>query len=160
MVPSLILDLADVDLDHVQYDTPAVERVNPHRGSMRMLDGVLHVSDDLAEAVAFKDIRHDEFWVPGHIPNRPLFPGVLMIEAAAQLASFLTKLRLGPADQDAFVGFVGAEGVKFRGQVKPGVRLLVLGKLIEFRRRRSVCLGQGLVQGHLVFEVTVKGMLI
>lgn len=160
MVPSLILDLAGVDLDRVQFDATAVERFNPQRGAMRMLDGVHYVSADFNEAVAFKNVRDDEFWVPEHIPGRPLFPGVLMIEAAAQLASFLTKHHLGPEDQDSFVGFVGAEGVKFRGQVQPGDRLLLLSKVTQFRRRRTVCVSQGLVDGHLTFEATITGMLI
>jgi len=160
MVPPLIFDISNVDFDQVRYDVPAIERINPHRGAMRMLDGVFHLSSDLTEAVAFKDIRHDEFWVPGHIPDRPLFPGVLMIEAAAQLASFLTKHHLNEKQQDGFVGFVGAEGIKFRDQISPGSRLLLLNKITQFRRRHSVCTSQGLVNGTLVFEATIKGMLI
>jgi len=160
MVPQLIFDISNVDLDHVAYDVAAIEKVNPHRGAMRMLDGVIHLSKDFNETVAFKDVRQDEFWVAGHIPGRPLFPGVLMIEAAAQLASFLTKHHLDKEQQNQFVGFVGAEGVKFRGQVSPGVRLLLLSKIIQLRRRQSLCISQGLVDGTLVFEATIRGMLI
>ena len=64
--------------------------------------------------VGFKDIRDDEFWVAGHIPGRPLFPGVLMIETAAQLASFYTKKFVG---WKGFVGFGAVENCRFRAQV-------------------------------------------
>jgi len=160
MVPSLLFDISGIDMDRLQYDAEAVERINPHRGDMRMLDGVIYMDEGHTRAVAFKDVREDEFWVPGHIPGRPLLPGVLMIEAAAQLASVLTKHYLPEGEQDAFVGFVGVEKVKFRGQVEPGDRLIVLSKVLEFRRRRTVCASQGLVRGGLVFEATITGMLI
>lgn len=160
MVPQLIFDISSIDLDHVAYHVAAIEKINPHRGSMRMLDGVIHLSKDFNEAVAFKDVRHDEFWAAGHIPGRPLFPGVLMIEAAAQLASFLTKHHLRDDQQNEFVGFVGAESVKFRSQVLPGARLMLLSKIVQLRRRQSLCTSQGLVDGTLVFEATIRGMLI
>jgi len=109
----------------------------------------------LTYAVAWRDVRDDEFWVPGHIPGRPLFPGVLMIEAAAQLASFMVLRRLPDHD---FLGFAGVDDVKFRGQVVPGDRLYVLMEQTEFRRRRCICNTQGLVRGEIVFEATITGM--
>ena len=155
MAPPLLFDISGIDLDRVQLDVAAIERVNPHRGAMRMLDGISYVSPDQNRAIAFKDVRADEFWVPGHIPGRPLFPGVLMLEAAAQLASVLTLLRLR---QVRFMGFVGLDKVKFRGQVVPGDRLYIIGEGIECRPRRSVCVAQGLVKGNLIFEATITGM--
>lgn len=155
MVPSLLFDPSFVDQSRLQYDVAAIEKVNPHRGAMRMLDGIFWANADGTEAVAFRDIRPDEFWVPGHIPGRPIFPGVLMIEAAAQLASFLTLQRLPDV---RFMGFAGVSEVKFRGQVVPGDRLLILGKQLEFRPRRCICAAQGLNKGSLVFEAVITGM--
>lgn len=161
MVPSLIFDLSSIDLDQVQIDAEGIERINPHRGQMRLLDGIIYANDDFTEAVAFKDVGADEFWVAGHIPGRPLFPGVLMIEAAAQLASFLTMYHVGVQDdQDRFVGFVGADAVKFRGQVVLGDRLVLLSKITQLRRNRCTCASQGLVKGVMVFEAVITGMLI
>lgn len=155
MVPTLLFDLAGIDLDQVRVGVDQIEKVNPHRGAMRLLDGIIHHDEGYTQAVAFKDVRDDEFWVPGHIPGRPIFPGVLMIEAAAQLASYLTLIRLGG---QRFMGFAGVDDVKFRGQVVPGDRLVLLGQQVEFRPRRSICKGQGLVRGTLVFEATITGM--
>ncbi|MFP4143878.1 MAG: 3-hydroxyacyl-ACP dehydratase FabZ family protein [Phycisphaeraceae bacterium] len=155
MAPSLLLDYTAFDFSRPQHGVEDIEAVNPHRGAMRLLDAIVYASDDLTRAVAYKDVRDDEFWVPGHIPGQPLFPGVLMIEAAAQLASFVCLPRL--PDQ-GFMGFAGVDGVKFRGQVLPGDRLTILLQEKEFRRRRCVCQTQGVVDGNLVFEATITGM--
>lgn len=155
MAPQLLFDIAGIDLTHIECGPEELERVNPHRGAMRMLDGISYISEDQNRAIAFRDIRADEFWVPGHIPGRPLFPGVLMIEAAAQLASYMTLLRI---EGIQFMGFVGLDDVKFRGQVVPGDRLYILGEGIECRRRRSICRSQGLVNGNLAFEAVITGM--
>lgn len=155
MPPTLLLDITGIDMDGVAYDTAAIEAINPHRGAMRMIDTVAYASDDLTELVAYRDIGTDEFWVEGHIPGRPIFPGVLMIEAAAQLASFSCLKRM---PEEGFMGFAGVDGVKFRGQVFPGDRLYIILKEREFRRRRSICDVQGLCHGTLVFEGTINGM--
>jgi 3-hydroxyacyl-[acyl-carrier-protein] dehydratase len=159
MPPKALFDVSALDLQRVQFDAAAIEAVNPHRGHMRMLDGVIYEAQDRKSAVAFKDVRPDEFWVAGHIPGRPLFPGVLMIEAAAQLASFVTLRQLAEG-HGLFMGFVEANAAKFRAQVVPGDRLLLLAREAETRRRRIVCEAQGWVRDALVFEVTVTGMLM
>ena len=155
MAPSLLFDVSNLDLSQEVYDAQAIEAVNPHRGVMRLLDGILHVSEDRKEYVAYREVGQDEFWVPGHIPGRPIFPGVLMVEAAAQLASFATLHKL---DVKSFMGFAGIDNVRFRGQVKPGDRLLILGQEVEDRPRRSIYRTQGLVDGNLTFEAVIRGM--
>ena len=155
MAPSLLFDISGIDLSKDLYDTAASEDINPHRGAMRLLDGIVYECPEKKDYVAYRDIGADEFWVEGHIPGRPIFPGVLMIEAAAQLSSFITLKKM---TGEAFMGFAGVDGVKFRGQVKPGDRLVILIRETEHRRRRCTCLAQGLVDGNLVFEATIKGM--
>lgn len=157
MAPAYLFDISTVDLDRVLYDTAEIESVNPHRGHMRMLDAITHFSETDGTFAAYKDVRHDEFWVAGHIPGRPIFPGVLMIEAAAQLASFMMMRWM---KLDGFIGFAGLDGVKFRGQVVPGDRFHLIGKQLDLRKRRSICAIQGLVRGTMVFEGQVTGMPI
>ena len=67
----------------------------------------------------YRDVRDDEFWVRGHIPGRPIFPGVLMIETAAQLVGYYAMSKM---PSQGFLGFGGVEDVKFRGTVVPGQR--------------------------------------
>ncbi len=155
MVPSFLFDISALDLEGVLYDAKALDAVNPQRGVMRMIDGVSYVNHNGSEGVAFKDVGHDEFWTEGHIPGRPLLPGVLMLEAAAQMASFLLHLRI---KEKAFYAFVGIKEAKFRSAVLPGDRLLILGKEVSFRPKRMVCDAQGVVRGKLVFEARIKGL--
>lgn len=154
MPPSLLFDISGLDLDAVLFNRAAVDELNPQRGDMCHLDGILHADAERGRMVGFKDVRADEFWVPGHIPGRPLFPGVLMIEAAAQMASFYT---LKYEDLSGFIGFSGVEECKFRVPVMPGVRLLLLLQKLYVRRRRVSAEVQGLVNGQIAFQLKLNG---
>jgi len=158
MPPSLLVDIDRLDLGRTLYDIKVVEAVNPHRYEMRQLDGILALDLAAGTIVGFKDVREDEFWVRGHIPGRPLLPGVLMLESAAQLASFFVK-KIN-AQESRFIGFSGLEEVKFRVQVTPGNRLYLLGKFVENRPRRFKLATQGVVNGQLAFEAIIVGMPI
>lgn len=158
MPPSLLIDLASIDLSNIALDSSDIEKINPHRYEMRQLDGILWYDTDAGLILGYKDVTDDEFWVRGHIPGRPLFPGVLMIEAAAQMASVSCKLT--NPQEDRFIGFGGIENVKFRLQVSPGDRLYLLGKLIENRPRRFKLCTQGVVNDRLAFEADIIGMPI
>ena len=156
MPPPLLFDLGSIDLNKVIYDVEAIEQINPHRFEMRLLDGIVYLDSDTGNCVGFKEVREDEFWVRGHIPGRPLMPGVLMIEAAAQLASICAKVI---NKEEGFIGFGGIENVKFRAQVLPGQRLYIIEKMLENRPgRRFKMAAQGLVEGRLAFETTIIGM--
>jgi len=157
MAPPLLVDLATIDLDRVVVPIEEIRRLNPHRHEMEQLTAVIHLDPEAGQIVAVKDVRDDEFWVRGHIPGRPLLPGVLMIEAAAQMCSVYFKtVKRDPR----FLGFGGVDGVKFRGQVVPGDRLLLLGRAVEIRSRRAVFDTQGVVGNRLVFEARITGMPI
>jgi 3-hydroxyacyl-[acyl-carrier-protein] dehydratase len=154
MPPQFLFDLSSIDLNQVAYGPEEIRKVNPHRGEMEMLQGVIWANTDNGEILGYKDIGADEFWVSGHIPGRPIFPGVLMIETAAQLASFYTKKFI---QWPGFIGFGAADNCRFRGQVVPGQRMLFLCKKIWDRHRRIMCHTQGLVDGQLVFEGDIIG---
>jgi 3-hydroxyacyl-[acyl-carrier-protein] dehydratase len=155
MPPQFLFDISGIDWNAVAYDQEAIRQANPQRGDMEMLNGIIHVSEERGEIIGYKDVREDEFWVAGHIPGRPLFPGVLMIEAAAQLASFYTKMFF---HWPGFIGFGGVEETKFRVAVPPGVRLILVGKFTWQRHRRIGCRVQGLVNGQLAMETGIIGV--
>src|SRR3954470_6288579 len=140
MPPQFVFDVSQIDLNRVVYDQEAIRAANPQRADMEMLNAIVYAEPSLGRIVGYKDVRSDEFWVPGHIPGRPLFPGVLMIEAAAQLASFYTRRFVG---WKGFIGFGGVEECKFRQQVVPPCRLHLLGLKMWERHHRIGCRVQG-----------------
>lgn len=129
--------------------------MNPQCGHMRQLDHVIWRNADLTDVLGVKFIRNDEFWVPGHIPGRPLFPGVLMIEAAAQVSSWLQRTKYTDL---GFLGFIRCDDTVFRGQVVPGDTLYLLAHEELSSRKRFVSLTQGIVNGKIVFESKITGM--
>ena len=150
-------DVSTLDPSKVVADRAAIYAVNPHRYEFEMLDGILHLDVPTLIIAGYRDVRADEFWVRCHIPGRPLFPGVLMIETAAQLVSyFVMSQRPG----HGFMGFGGVTDVKFRGTVVPGDRLFMVGKVLDYRPRRCIAATQGFVNGALVFEGTITGLWI
>jgi 3-hydroxyacyl-[acyl-carrier-protein] dehydratase len=155
MPPQLLFDIADVDLMQDLYDQEAIRKHNLQRGDMEMLNGIVHVNEERHRLIGYKDVRIDEFWVAGHIPGRPLFPGVLMIEAGAQLASFYARKFLG---WTSFVGFGGVDECRFRQQVVPPERVYLLGQQIWNRHGRLYCDIQGVISGNIVFQTKILGV--
>lgn len=153
----LLVDLDTIDLDGVVVTPDEVAEINPQCGAMRQLDHVIWMSENSQCAVGVKSVRHDEFWVPLHIPGRPLMPGVLMIEAVAQLSSVQYRFREGIIK---FLGFTRCTDTSFRGQVVPGDKLYLLSKAMSTNRRRFINCCQGVVNGKLVFESKITGMVL
>jgi 3-hydroxyacyl-[acyl-carrier-protein] dehydratase len=154
MPPKYLYDITGVDLEQVLYDQEGVRQWNPQRGDMEHLNGIVWAKPEEGKIIGFKDVRADEFWVAGHIPGRPLFPGVLMIEAGAQLAAFYTRRYVG---WKGFIGFGGVDECKFRQSVLPGCRMYILGLKLWERHHRIRCNVQGLVNGNIVFEAGIMG---
>jgi len=154
MPPRLLYDISGIDLNRVVFDQDAIRLRNPQRGDMEHLNAIVWVNSEKGELIGCKDVKDNEFWVPGHIPGRPLFPGVLMIEAAAQVCSFYTR---EVEKWTGFIGFGGAEEIRFRLPVVPGNRLYILAQKAWSRHGRFACKTQGLVAGQIAFEATIIG---
>ncbi len=162
MPPPLLFDLSQIDLTvDPLFDKESICKVNPQRFEMQQLDGILWCDKKKSQILGYKDVTDKEFWVRGHIPGRPLMPGVIMIEAAAQLSSFLLKEVF---KEQGFIGFAGIGEAKFRSLIEPGNRLYLLGQIIKYKRRgRSTHVEtkvQGVVNDTMAFEAVVAGMQI
>jgi 3-hydroxyacyl-[acyl-carrier-protein] dehydratase len=156
MPPPAHYDPAKLDFSRPTADKEAIRKVNPQRFEMEQLDAVV-LEDTTNHIVAgYKDIRPDEFWVRGHMPDYPLMPGVVMCEAAAQLAGYFTfRYKLLEGD---FIGFGGMENVRFRGVVHVGDRLVLIGKGIRLHRRQTIFNVQGFVGDTMVFHADIIGV--
>lgn len=159
MPPPLLFDLSKIDLfAKPLFDREAIGRFNPQRFEMQQLDGIIWQDKDKLLILGYKDVTEKEFWVRGHIPARPLMPGVIMIEAAAQLSSFFVKQLLGT--EKGFIGFAGIESAKFRSVVEPGQRLYLLCHITKFKVRKYTASIQGVVGSTMVFETVVSGLRV
>lgn len=155
--PAVSLDA--LDLGREVLNRSRIMELLPHRHEMLQLDGIL--LSDLASLTfaGYRDIGADEFWSRGHFPGNPIFPGVLMVEAAAQLSVVAYKL-IFPHLADRLFAFGSMDRVKFRGVVRPGHRLILVCQGTGIRPR--ACKGRvfGYVDGKLVFESSVLGLPI
>lgn len=157
MAQEILMDLNTLDLNKSIITIEGIRSVLPHRFEMEQLSGIIQFNPDQKIIIGYKDVSSDEFWVRGHIPGRPLMPGVLMLEAAAQLCTYYYKKT---THDDRFLGFGGIDKVKFRGKVVPGDKLIIIAKNNELRSRRAVFDTQGVVGGKLVFEGVIVGMVV
>jgi 3-hydroxyacyl-[acyl-carrier-protein] dehydratase len=156
MPPPLLFDLSQIDLmGQPIFGRKAIDEVNQQRFEMQHLDGVLWYDKDKYLILGYKDVTDKEFWVRGHIPGRPLMPGVIMVEAAAQLLSFFVRRIY---EVQGFIGFASIDSAKFRSLVVPGQRLYLLGYLTKITTRKYTANIQGVVDGAMVFETVVSGM--
>ncbi|MDA1007985.1 MAG: hypothetical protein O2800_03140 [Planctomycetota bacterium] len=157
MAAEPLIDLSTIDLQSTLIHPTGLDLILAQSGHMRMIDRVIYADTSRDILVGAKRIRSDEFWVAGHIPGRPLFPGVLMIECAAQSSSvYMVKYR----NQSGFLGFIRCNNISFRGQVVPGDEFIVVTHLTSFNARRFVSANQGFVNGKLMFEAEITGMAI
>ncbi len=150
------MDPKSFDLNRVVVDLEGIRKINPQRFEMEQLHAIVHMDTEKHIIVGYKEVCSDEFWVRCHLPGNPLLPGMLMCEAAAQLSSFYGITHgLGRGD---FIGFAGMKNVRFRGQVRPGDRLVLIGKATKLHRRQTVFNVQGFVEAKLVFEGDIIGV--
>ena len=153
----IIVDLSLVDVDNPTATIEQIRRYNPQRHEMEQLTAIVYEDLDQYICVGYKDVTADEFWVRGHMPGMPLMPGVIMIEAIAQMCSFFVQKH--DLLKSKMVGFGGLEEVRFRDPVVPGDRLFVLCQLTRVRPRRMiVCRFQGVVRDSIVVEGVLKGI--
>ncbi len=156
MPPRLLFDLSQIELDApLLFDREAIEQMNPQRFEMQHLDGIIWYDKEKCLILGYKDVTENEFWVRGHLPERPLMPAVIMIESAAQLLSFFMKKIY---EIKGFIGFAGIDSAKFRAIVEPGQRLYLLGHITKFKSRKYTASIQGVVDDTMAFETVVSGM--
>ena len=151
-----ILEFQDIPRD-VLLTLDDIQAINPHRDAMLQLSAVTHIDGESKLVVGYKDVTADEFWTSGHMPGNPIMPGVLMIEAAAQLGSIYCH-QTGIFEGGGFIGLGGVDDVRYRGIVRPGERLWIVGRSGRVSRRIMPFEFQGFVEGRMMFEARIIGV--
>lgn len=130
-----------------------IKKIIPHRDPFLLLDEI-HDLVELDRAIGIKRVKLDEDYFRGHFPGEPVMPGVLILEAMAQVGAVVVL----SADEykGKTVYFVGVDDVKFRKKVLPGDTLTLKCHIDKIRRGFGVGYGQAFVEGELVSEGTIK----
>jgi 3-hydroxyacyl-[acyl-carrier-protein] dehydratase len=124
----------------------------PHRYPFLLVDRVLEVEKGV-RIKALKNVTINEPFFNGHFPNRPVFPGVLMLEAMAQVAAILSFETLDiTLDEDTVYYFAGIDGARFKRPVEPGDQLVFDVTLDRAKAGIFKFKGQARVDGELAFE--------
>ena len=153
-----LMDVATLDLDHPIGDTEEIQRHCKQRGRLALVDDIVHYGADPDVVAGTKHLSTDDWWCADHIPGRPIFPGVLMIEGAAQLCTYDYMKRQDVHDR--FLGFGGVDSVRFRGVVEPPGRIIYICKAKRLRRSTFTYETQGFSEGKLVFEAVILGVVM
>ena len=159
MASPQILDPTSIDLTQVAVTKEEILALNAQREEFEQVDRLISLDLEAGLAVGIKSQRPDEFWTRGHIPGRPIMPGVLMIEMAAQISSAIYHLKFQTGGKK-FFGFGGVNLVKFRGTVDPGQDLIMVVRAKALKSRMAIFEAQGFVDGKMVFEGEVTGVVI
>ena len=142
--------------DGATLDVMQVMQVLPHRHPFLMLDKVIKIDGN--KITAIKNVSIGEFYFEGHFPGHPIMPGVLQLEAIAQVAGILMMRQAENAGKLAY--FMSAESVKWRKPVRPGDTIVIEVELTKTRGKIAKAKGTCLVDGEAVSEADVTFMLI
>lgn len=137
-------------------DRDGIMRIIPHRDPFLLVDRVTDLVPG-ERASGELDVATDAFWVPGHFPGHPVMPGVLIVEAMAQVGA--VALLSVPENAGKIAFFAGIEKVRFKRQIVPGDTLLMevaITKLrgsIGFGEARATVDGALACSGTLMFAM-------
>ncbi len=129
-------------------EADAIQRILPHRYPFLLLDRVLELTPE--RAVGVKNVSANEPFFAGHFPGRPIMPGVLILEALAQLGAVAVLSR--PENQGKLALFAGLDRVRFKRMVRPGDRLELEMVLERMHGRIGKGHGTARVEGELAAE--------
>lgn len=128
-----------------------------HRYPFLMVDRVTRLEQD--EVWGYKNVTHNEPYFPGHFPEYPVMPGVMIIEAMAQLGGIIILSRKdGQEERNMF--FMGVDKIRFRRAVRPGDRLEMHAKLSMYRKAERTEQARIDAEAHVDGELAASGTLL
>lgn len=136
-------------------DVIEIMDILPHRYPMLLVDKVLELEPNV-KAVGIKNVTFNEPFFQGHFPERPIMPGVLIVEAIAQVGGILAS-KSGAKGKEVF--FLSIEKAKFRKPVVPGDKLILDVKVLQTRGNVWRFSGNAMVEDKLVAEAEITAMV-
>ena len=143
----------------MQIDINRIKELIPHRYPFLLIDGIQTLTPN-ESATGIKNVSVNESFFEGHFPDRPVMPGVLIVESMAQTAGCLVVASLGKESEGKLVYFMTIENARFRKPVVPGDRLVI--NVQKLRSRGSVFKfsGKAFVGEVLAAEATFSAMIV
>ena len=141
-----------------EADLALIQRIIPHRYPFLLIDKVKDIVLNKG-CVGIKNVTINEPHFQGHFPERPVHPGVLIIEGMAQTAGAICIQAHGKGEKPGLVYFMTIDKAKFRKPVLPGDRLEYHMKKLNQRRNMWWYSGRAMVDGQLVCEAEISAML-
>ncbi|WP_084574355.1 3-hydroxyacyl-ACP dehydratase FabZ [Sporomusa malonica] len=126
-----------------------IQEVIPHRFPMLLVDRIVEL-EPMKRAVGIKNVTINEHFFMGHFPEKPVMPGVLILEAMAQVGGVAMLYPEEYRGKLAF--FAGMDRVKFRKPVTPGDQLYMVAEIIKLRGSAGKVWAQAFVEGQVVAE--------
>lgn len=142
--------------ENIDFDVEEIKKIIPHRYPFLLVDRVTEIKG-MESIKGYKNITFNEPVFQGHFPQKAVFPGVLIIEAMAQLGAVLA-LREFPKER-RMAYFAGIDNARFKKVVVPGDRLDMELKIVRVRSTYVVMEGKAFVNGKIAAQATMSSML-
>ena len=139
------------------YDIEDIMRVLPHRYPFLLVDRILEIEEN-KRVVGIKNVTINEPFFQGHFPGHPIMPGVLIVEAMAQVGGMLLLGTLEEPDTKV-VYFMSIDNIKFRKPVRPGDQLVFEVEMVQVRGKIAKTRGVARVDGEVVAEAEMAAMV-
>lgn len=130
-------------------DINEIQKILPHRYPFLLIDKILE-SDCENKIIGLKNVSANEYYFQGHFPGFPVMPGVLIIEAMAQVGA--TWMLSKPEFKGKIAFFAGIDKVRFRRQVFPGDQLIIEVEVLKLRSKIGKAAAKAFVEDVLVAE--------
>ncbi|RMA97181.1 3-hydroxyacyl-ACP dehydratase FabZ [Hydrogenothermus marinus] len=142
-------------------DVMEIMQVLPHRYPFLLVDKILELDLENLKIKAIKNVTINEEFFNGHFPHFPVMPGVLIIEAMAQVGAYMMikKIQKEGIDGDYTVLFAGIDNAKFRKPVRPGDQIIFEVEGINIKKSMGKIKGVAKVDGQVVAEATLMAAL-
>ncbi len=141
----------------LHLDKEQIKKILPHREPFLFVDEILEVLPG-EYVIGKKIVRKDEVFFKGHFPGFPIFPGVLIVETAAQISAFIILTM--PEKENLFGYFTGIENFRFKKIVRPGDTLIVKSEVVSYGHGIAKSKAKVFVKEQLVAEGIVSAMFV